>query len=66
MSEQVQESVETSETQDSAPAELPADHPLVKTLAEQKKTHVVPGEGKTPSSTSDPKRGFLRSLAGSD
>ena len=32
----------------------------------QKKTHVVPGEGKTPSSTSDPKRGFLRSLTGSD
>ena len=32
----------------------------------QKKTHVVPGEGRTPSSASDPKRDFLRGLTGSD
>lgn len=32
----------------------------------RKKTHVVPGEGKTRTSSSDPKRDFLRDLNGSD
>ena len=47
--------------------ELEADaDELLADLGAQKKTHVVPGEGKTKSPSSDPKRDFLRGLTGSD